>query len=331
MLKSMPQSDSARAPQFSRGAADDAARLWVEEAPEILDLYLLEAQRSRLLDREEEIALARRVDAGKAAAVELEEGGVTAERSAELESIIADADAARQQLVHSNIRLVISIAKKFRGRGLPFLDLIQEGNIGLMTAIEKFDHTLGNRFSTYATWWIRQSVQRGIANQSRLIRLPNHIDTQLRKVFRTMAELGAHTNEPVAVEAVAEQLEMAPAEVEQLLHYNIPPTSLNQTVGREDDTELEGFIADPESSDRFEEVDDLALSDHVIAALSELPAREAKVLRLRFGLDGAEPLTLKAVGKRIGISRERVRQIEKSALRRMEHIGREHSLHLFSG
>jgi RNA polymerase primary sigma factor len=282
-------------------------------------LYLREIGQVPLLQPEEEIALAKRIEAGRCAQERLTHNGLASEERVEMESIVQDGQAAREYLILANSRLVISIAKKYLSGGVSFLDLIQEGNIGLIRATNRFDYRRGNRFSTYATWWIRQAVTRAIANQGRTIRLPVHFGDQIRKLMRAshrlMQELG---RQPTPGELAA-ALDMPERKVRYILRAARFPLSLDMPTGIEGDGALGDFVEDKHIPMPEEEATRSALRDLVREALQDLPPREVRVLQLRYGLDGGRTHTLDEVGSKLGVTRERVRQIEAQALGRLRH------------
>ena len=289
----------------------------------LLKMYMMDAQRSRLLNGAEEIDLAQRIEAGVNAAARLEcSPAPTADERAHLAALVDDGQVARDQLIHSNIRLVISVAKRHRGRGLTFLDLIQEGNMGLMTAVRKYDFRVGTRFSTYATWWIRHAITRAIENKSRAIRIPSHMDKSVREIYKAMRELEQINGVEPAIHDVAEHLEKAPAEVEYLLGISQAPLSLEQPTSEDSDASLVDMISDDSAGNMVDAVAQLIITEEIEAGLAaSLSPREAEIVRLRFGLDGESPRTLKEIGKMFSLTKERIRQIEKSALKKLERMG----------
>jgi RNA polymerase primary sigma factor len=301
---------------------------YMQDYPEFTDgnllkMYMMDAQRSRLLVAAEEIDLAQRIEAGVAATERLEtETPLDAHERERLEALVADGQTARDQLIHSNIRLVISVAKKHRGRGLTFLDLIQEGNMGLMTAVRKYDFRVGTRFSTYATWWIRHAITRAIENKSRAIRIPSHMDKSVREIYKAMRELEQMNGVEPVVEDLAAHLEKAPAEIEYLLGISQAPLSLEQPTSENSDAALVDIIRDESAGNMVDTVAQRIISEKVEAGLAaSLSPREAEIVRLRFGLDGESPRTLKEIGKMFSLTKERIRQIEKSALKKLERMG----------
>jgi RNA polymerase primary sigma factor len=282
-------------------------------------MYMEEYGRRDLLTATEEVELAKGIEAGKQAAARLEEETLTAPERTRLHHIQAVGEASRERLIQSNMRLVISFAKKYRGQGLDFMDLIQEGNIGLLTAVDRFDHRRGNRFSTYATWWIRQGVTRALANTSREIRIPAHLHTRLRQMKRYWREMEQEDGRPPTPEEIAAELNLSPDKVRWLLEITRPLLHLEQPVGEEPDTELGEFIEDDKDIAPDDLVSRKMLGEQLHEMLAELTPREANILRQRYGLAGEEPKTFKEIGQKMGLSRERIRQLEKTALRRLRH------------
>lgn len=282
-----------------------------------LDLYFRQMSRHPLLSAAEEIALAKAIIARNQAEEELNTTDCDFMRRDELEQIIADGIEARKTLIQANTRLVVSIAKKYRGRGLPFLDLIQEGNIGLMIAVRKYDYQMGNRFSTYATWWIRQSVSRAIANFGRTIRIPSHLHGRIGRMYRVVQEMEQRLGRRPEIDEIAATLEMEPQRVVQLIRSASQPVSLEKRVGDDQDSELSEFIADVNTPPPSEIVANQMLSREMESLLDQLSPREARILRLRYGLNNTRPRTLKEVGHLFGLSRERIRQLERSALHKL--------------
>jgi len=289
-------------------------------------LYLKEMARVPLLTIEEEVTLAKKLERGGDAALELRDNGVKAPRRHELEQLVQEGKAAREHLIKANTRLVVSIAKKYIGRGVPFLDLIQEGNLGLMKAVEKFDYLRGYRFSTYATWWIRQTITRAIADQGRTIRVPVHMSDSIRRLYKTARKLEQENGRKPTPEEIAEVLDIEPRKVQWMLKVSWQPLSLERPVGEEEDSELGSFIEDDSTPSPSQTAYQNLLHDKVEEVLATLTPREARILRLRFGLYNGRSYTLEEVGQKFGLTRERIRQIEGKALRRLRHPRRSRQL-----
>jgi RNA polymerase primary sigma factor len=295
-------------------------------------MYLKEIGRVPLLTGPEEVALAQRIEAGAAARVRLEEiaglpgDAVVAER-ARLDAVEADGLEAKRQLIQANLRLVVSIAKRYVGRGMLLLDLIQEGNLGLMRAVEKFDHSKGFKFSTYATWWIRQAITRAIADQARTIRIPVHMVETINKVLRVQRQMVQELEREPTVEELAERVDLSPARVREIYRISQDPLSLDSPVGEEDDSNLSDFIEDQQAEAPADAAARHLLNEAVKEALGELSEREQQVVRLRFGLDGTgQARTLEEVGRAFGVTRERIRQIESKTLAKLRHPQRSQKL-----
>ncbi|UCH59035.1 MAG: sigma-70 family RNA polymerase sigma factor [Anaerolineales bacterium] len=291
-----------------------------------IGLYLKEAARVPLLTAQEEVELSQRIEHGRLAREELARGNASPRRARELCNLIEDGWFAREHLIIANSRLVISVAKKYLGRGVPFLDLIQEGNIGLMRAAKKFDYRRGFKFSTYATWWIRQAITRAIADQSRTIRVPVHMGDQISKMLRAQHHLKQKLSRDPTTDELAETLEVTTNKVEHMIQASRHPFSLQTPIGDEDDEVLGDFIEDQDSPPPDDTATNNILRERIREALSELPAREARILQLRYGLIDGQTHTLKEVGRKMGVTRERVRQIEAQALRRLRSPQVQHAL-----
>ncbi|WP_322801942.1 sigma-70 family RNA polymerase sigma factor [Thermoflexus sp.] len=286
------------------------------EDRDLISLYFREVTDHPLLTAEEEKELATRMARGREAARRLaRDGNLPPEVRQRLERLVEEGRQAREKLITSNFRLVISVAKKYQGLGVPLLDLIQEGNLGLMKAVERFDPKRGRRFSTYATWWIRQAITRALAMQARTIRLPIHAQEQLRKAQRIAHQIEQEAGRPATPEEVAERLGMETDKVEWLWNAARPLLSLEEPMDDEGETTLEGAIRDVESPAPDEVVADQLLREQIEELLNELPSRHARVLRLRYGFEDGRSYTLEEVAQRFGLSRERIRQIEAEALR----------------
>ena len=286
-------------------------------ADDTVSLYLNEMDRVPLLSREEEVALAKKIEAGRIARKKMFD---SVEENQEIEDLRYDVDEgrkARDHMIKANIRLVVNIAKKYRRYSSSFLDLIQAGNVGLIRAVDKFDYTKGNRFSTYATWWIRRSVLRHLNQKERTIRLPNYLSTRIRKVHRVRKELMIKLSRTPTMEEIGKKLDMDAKEVEKLLGWARRSVSLDQPIGEDGEADLQSYIENKNAPNPFTEVRESLLSEDVLDALEVLTEREAKILTLRFGLNGTKKHTLKELGEIFGITRERIRQIQKGALRKL--------------
>jgi len=301
------------------------------EPYDTIGLYLKEASRVPLLTAPEEVELAQRIEHGWTAREELARGKVSHCRRIELRKFIEDGWSAREHLITANSRLVISIAKKYMGRGVPFLDLIQEGNIGLMRATKKFDYHRGNKFSTYATWWIRQAVTRAIADQGRTIRVPVHMSDHINKLFRIQYKLTQVLGREPTVEEMAEALEMPPQKVENIIRVARWPLSLETPTNAEEDSVLGDFIEDGEIAPPDETATYNLLRENLREVLNGLSPREVRILQLRYGLLDGQAYTLEEVGRKVGVTRERVRQIESQALNRLRHPSIHRKLHDYLG
>jgi RNA polymerase primary sigma factor len=292
-------------------------------------LYLKEMSRVPLLNVEEELDLAKRIERGKSARRELTRtnGGTPAARRQELEGYAGDGQAAREHLIKANTRLVVSIAKRYMGRGVPFLDLIQEGNLGLMKAVEKYEYQRGFRFSTYATWWIRQTITRAIADQGRTIRVPVHMVDRIRQLYRTTHEMEQKLGRIPTTDELAEEIGVNTNKVEWMMRVSWLPLSLESPINDdEEDSELGMFIEDQVTPTPIQSTYANLLREKVQEVLDTLPPREARILRLRFGLENGRAYTLEEVGQKFGLTRERIRQIESKALRRLRHPRRARQL-----
>ncbi len=284
-------------------------------------MYLKEMSRVPLLSVNEELDLAIRIKKGRKAREDKIKlaGRQNITRRRRLDAIIEDSQNAREHLIKANTRLVVSIAKRFMGRGVALLDLIQEGNLGLMKAVEKYDHTRGFRFSTYATWWIRQTISRAISDQARTIRVPVHMNDRIRQLYRANRDLEQQLGRQPTVEELAEQVGLPVPRVQWIMKVSWQPLSLESPVGDEEDSELGQFIEDEFSPTPMQSAYQSMLKDKLEEILSTLTPREARVLRLRFGLDDGTSYTLEEVGQKFGLTRERIRQIEGRALRQLRH------------
>ncbi|MBZ0303711.1 MAG: RNA polymerase sigma factor RpoD [Anaerolineae bacterium] len=288
-------------------------------------LYLKEMARVPLLTTEEEIELAMRLEAGLAADKKLRRNPLS-KNSVEWKFLIEDGQAAREHLIKANTRLVVSIAKRYMCRGVPFLDLIQEGNLGLMKAVEKFDYRRGYRFSTYATWWIRQTITRAIADQGRTIRVPVHMSDRIRRLYRVARDLEQEYGRKPTAEEIAREMDLEPRKVQWMLRVSWQPLSLEHPVGEDEDSELGNFIENESMPTPSEWAENNMVRAKIEEVLATLTPREARILRLRFGLQNGRAYTLEEVGQKFGLTRERIRQIEGRALRRLRHPRRSRQL-----
>jgi RNA polymerase primary sigma factor len=322
--------------QNGRAAAAERrrARLGVKKSGESgastsdpVRMYLREIGRVPLLTAQGEVALAIRIKAGAEASVELAEveaagtpEKLSATESQRLQELADDGDEAKSALIQANLRLVVSIAKRYVGRGMQLLDLVQEGNMGLMRAVEKFDHTKGFKFSTYATWWIRQAITRSIADQARTIRIPVHMVESINKVHRVQRQIVQELEREPTVEELAERVGLTPERVREIQRISLDPLSLDSPVGEEDDSFLGDFIKDDDADEPLDVATRQMLQDAVNEVLDELNEREREVVRMRFGLgDNTEARTLEEVGREFGVTRERIRQIESKTLAKLRH------------
>ncbi len=281
-------------------------------------MYLREIGRVPLLSAEEEVRLARRMERGR---LELLKPVISRDYR-----IIEDGEEAQRRLTEANLRLVVSVAKKYIGRGMSLLDLIQEGNIGLIRAVEKFDYTKGYKFSTYATWWIRQAITRAIADQARTIRIPVHMVETINRLIRISRRLLQDLGREPTSEEIAEQMEISPEKVREIIKVSQEPVSLETPIGEEDDSHLGDFIEDHTALAPADAASHQLLKEQVEDVLDSLTERERKVLQLRFGLDDGRSRTLEEVGKEFHVTRERIRQIEAKALRKLRHPSRSRKL-----
>jgi RNA polymerase primary sigma factor len=300
------------------------------EANEMILLYVKEATRVPLLSKEEERNLAERIEHGRIAQQELARGKVSQRRIKELRLMIEDGWQARERLIRANARLVISIAKRYTGRGVPFLDLVQEGNIGLMRAAKKFDYRRGFKFSTYATWWIRQAITRAIAEQSRTIRLPVHMSDQIVRMKRVQHKLQQSMGRIPSNEELAEALEVPMDKLEYMTEVSQQPISLQTPIREDEDESLGEFIEDVSAPDPEESALQMVMDRDLKDILGDLPPRELRVLQLRFGLGSGQAMTLNEVGRKMGITRERVRQLESQALSRLRSPDVKVKLHAYA-
>jgi RNA polymerase primary sigma factor len=322
VLRNRPGRLTERADSRSSGTSSDPVRM-----------YLKEIGRVPLLTAAEEVTLAKRIEAGGLAAEKLADLSALRELDTldfqerrRLERLARDGEQAKSELIQANLRLVVSIAKRYVGRGMLFLDLIQEGNLGLMRAVEKFDYTKGFKFSTYATWWIRQAITRAIADQARTIRIPVHMVESINKVHRVQRQMLQELEREPTVDELADKVGMTPARVREIMRISQDPLSLDSPVGEEDDSNLADFIEDAQAEAPAEIAARMMLNSAVLEALGELNEREQQVVRLRFGLEDGQARTLEEVGKEFGVTRERIRQIESKTLAKLRHPHRSQKL-----
>ncbi len=292
-------------------------------------LYLREIGQVDLLTTEDERRLAQLIEEGQSAAKQIDLGvtDVTSERM--LLRAVQRGERAKSELTQANLRLVVSIAKRYSGRGMQLLDLIQEGNLGLMRAVDKFDHTKGFKFSTYATWWIRQAITRSIADQARTIRIPVHMVEHMNRLTRVRRQMHQELEREPTVDELAAKLQMEPEKVRDLLRYALDPLSLDSPVGEEDESNLGDFIEDASVDGPADAATRAMLHEAVEQVLGELSEREQEIVRMRFGLDGAQAKTLEEVGREFGVTRERIRQIEAKTLAKLRHPQRSQRLREF--
>jgi RNA polymerase primary sigma factor len=281
-------------PEDEKVAAVPKLDLTVEPSLDSLRLYLREIGKVNLLTADQEVTLAKRIERGDM--------------------------SAKTAMIEANLRLVVSIAKGYLGRGLSFLDLIQEGSLGLIRAVEKFDYRKGYKFSTYATWWIRQAVTRAIADKARTIRIPVHMVEKLNKVVHIERQLVQRLGREPGPEEIAEELEMTTAEVREILRMSQLPVSLEKPIGEEEDSSLGDFVEDEAAESPYDTAQLMLRREDIVHALNALPRREREVIELRYGLLGGEPRTLEEVGRTFGVTRERIRQIENNTLKKLEHL-----------
>ncbi len=291
-------------------------------------MYLKEIGKVPLLTAAEEVTLAKKIEAGEEASARLHEPGVkfAREEKRQLHRTEQEGLNAKKKVVEANLRLVVSIAKRYVGRGMLFLDLIQEGNLGLIRAVEKFDYRKGYKFSTYATWWIRQAITRAIADQARTIRIPVHMVETINKLIRVQRQLLQDLGREPTPEEIAEQMELTPEKVREILKVSQEPVSLETPIGEEEDSHLGDFIEDVEAVVPVDAASFTLLQEQLEGVLDTLNEREKKVIQLRFGLTDGHPRTLEEVGREFGVTRERIRQIESKTLSKLRHPSRSQKL-----
>jgi len=291
-----------------------------------VSLYLREMARVPLLTSEKEVELAKSMERGRLAQEELGRNNYSPAEYRRIHKQIEEGELARTHLIRANTRLVVSVAKRYRGHGVPFLDLIQEGNMGLMRAADKFDYSLGHKFSTYATWWIRQAITRALSDQGRTIRLPVHMGDRIRHVHRVAQQLEQKCGQKPTPEEIAEEMEIDAHKIRWMLRVSHRPCSLEKPVGEDEDSELGSFIEDRRSPSPSEVAGENMLREKMDELLNTLTPREARILRLRFGLDNGRTYTLEEIGHKFGLTRERIRQIQMEALRKLRHPSRSRRL-----
>ena len=319
-------SDKKRPQKTGAAAAQQNIDLSQIEMDDSISLYLKEIGRVPLLTASEEVELAKRMERGELAGIRLGEGVEDPIEKEYLLWVVRDGERAQEHLIKANSRLVVSVAKKYVGRGVPFLDLIQEGNIGLIRAVNKFDYRRGYKFSTYATWWIRQAVTRAIADQGRTIRVPVHMYEQINRLTRTSRQLVQELGREPTTEEIAEALGVSPKKVEQVIRVSQRPLSLEMPVGEEEDSYLGDFIPDEDAQSPTDEASRQLLREVIDEIFASLSPREVRILQLRFGLVDGYNYTLEEVGRKFGVTRERIRQIEAQALGRLRHPSRSRKL-----
>ncbi|WP_086786449.1 sigma-70 family RNA polymerase sigma factor [Crossiella equi] len=300
-------------------------------AADLVRVYLNGIGRTALLSAEEEVDLAKRIEAGVFARHMLDESqALSPQRRADLQTLVRDGHVAKNHLLEANLRLVVSLAKRYTGRGMPLLDLIQEGNLGLIRAVEKFDYTKGFKFSTYATWWIRQAITRAMADQARTIRIPVHMVEVINKLGRIKRDLHQQLGREATHEELAAESGLPADKIADLLDHARDPVSLDMPVGTEEDAPLGDFIEDSEATDAESAVISGLLQDDLRRVLATLDDREQHVIRLRYGLDDGQPRTLDQIGRRFGLSRERVRQIEREVMSKLRQGDRAERLRAYA-
>lgn len=332
--------DEAKQKQFGKAVSQNGAAAEPEPNPfdlsniptnDTLSLYLRETSWTPLLSSTEEIALAKQMEQGRQAEIALKNTPPDTQKARKLNAQLESGHRARNHLIKANMRLVVSIAKKYRRQGIPFTDLIQEGNLGLMRAIEKFDYRRGYKLSTYATWWIRQAVTRGLSDQRRTIRVPVHMSDRIRGLRQVAAELEQTWGRRPTVEDLALKMGVEPEKVEWMLQVSQPLVSLEQPIGEEQDSEFGDLIEDQDTLSPSEAVSNHLLREVLEDVLTTLTPREAKIIMLRFGFQNGKSYTLDEIGQKFGLTRERIRQIESLALRKLRHPRRSRRIREYLG
>src|SRR4051794_5715476 len=309
-------------PQKTRRQGEDLRQHHELPEQDLVRLYLNDIGKHTLLTKDDEARLAQVIEAGRAAQEELDgEAAVSSARRRKLRQQVRDADEATRVFVEANLRLVVSIAKKYQSSGLPLLDLIQEGNLGLIHAVEKFDWRRGFKFSTYATWWIRQAISRGIDNSSRTVRLPVHAGDEVRRLAKARERLEGEVGRKPTLAGLAFDMDLAEDQVAEIMRFGADPLSLSAPIGEDGDAELGEIVSDVGASSPFESVMESMMTEEIEKILAPLEEREREVLRLRYGLDRGEPRTLDDVADHFQLTRERIRQIEKGAMAKLRAPG----------
>ncbi len=322
ILFDLEQEDNGETNNIAKEVIQEEAELAGLTGEDTVGMYLREMGRVPLLTADEEMALAQQMERAKSAQSRLNDPNLPPEERRRLEEEVRRGEDARHRLIQANTRLVISIAKRYLGQGTPFLDLIQEGNLGLMRAVEKFDYRRGFRFSTYATWWIRQAISRAVAEQGRVIRLPIHMGDKIRRVYRVARDLEQSGERTPTPEEIADEMGIDPRRVEWLMELARRPVSLEKPVGEEEDSELGDLLEDEDAEAPADAAYRSLLKEQLEQVLETLSEREALVLRLRYGLLDGRSYTLEEVGQQLNVTRERIRQIEAKALRKLRHPSR---------
>ena len=325
--------DELDAEEFAREARSARDEELALKAPtnDPVRMYLKEIGKVPLLTAEQEVILAKAIDEGEAATAEIDKATdngrkLTPTRLRELQRTERHGQLAKKKLIEANLRLVVSIAKRYVGRGMLFLDLIQEGNLGLIRAVEKFDYNKGFKFSTYATWWIRQAITRAIADQARTIRIPVHMVETINKLIRIQRQLLQDLGREPTPEEIGREMEFSPEKVREILKVSQEPVSLETPIGEEEDSHLGDFIEDSDAVVPVDAASFILLQEQLDSVLHTLSEREKKVIQLRFGLTDGHPRTLEEVGKEFGVTRERIRQIESKTLSKLRHPSRSQKL-----
>jgi len=325
--------DELDAEEFAREARSARGEELALKAPtnDPVRMYLKEIGKVPLLTAEQEVILAKAIEEGEAATAELDKSVAAAKklptiRLRELQRVERQGQLAKKKLIEANLRLVVSIAKRYVGRGMLFLDLIQEGNLGLIRAVEKFDYTKGYKFSTYATWWIRQAITRAIADQARTIRIPVHMVETINKLIRIQRQLLQDLGREPTPEEIGREMEFSPEKVREILKVSQEPVSLETPIGEEEDSHLGDFIEDSDAVVPVDAASFILLQEQLDSVLHTLSEREKKVIQLRFGLTDGHPRTLEEVGREFGVTRERIRQIESKTLSKLRHPSRSQKL-----